>query len=439
MASVAVTLAIFSMVFPLLSALVFVAIKKEHKKIKNVIYLWQTLISFLAMLALSLFIGEGFSFSILFLNFNVTMMLYLVALAVTAANFLIMFYNIGHGYAGSMQYDIFLCLLLSGLIGGIFAVDLITNYVFLDIVLFSAGYLIFSIKDGVRAAYKFTFMNFLASILVLFSIILFSSYTGSFSIQPLSYAHGFEKLVMFGLVIGLLTKAGAVPFHLWVSSAYSESAIPVAALMAGAVNCVGLLTLSKIMPLLQVNGFLQVIGIATALYAAAVSMNQRTFRKKFAYWSVAETGFIIYALSLNNATALLGAMMLIITQIFAKPLLFLLAGLITEEHGLLKRVHNFAMFSLITGGFSISGIPITGGFLGKYLILVSAYLAGDYISIALLLLASFFLLVSFLSAYDRVSALKQENEPHFMTLLAILVLAVIVIMIGVVPILSGWI
>ena len=69
----------------------------------------------------------------------------------------------------------------------------------------------------------------------------------------------------------------------------------------------------------------------------------------------------------------------------------------------------------------------------------STYLAGDYISIALLLLASFFLLVSFLSAYDRVSALKQEDEPHFMTLLAILVFAVIVILIGAVPILSGWI
>ncbi len=439
MASVALTLVVLSIVFPLVSTLIFIAIRKEHKRVKNLIYFGQTFISLVIMAALLFFVGDGFSFDVVFLNFNVTLQFVLVAFAIVLANFLVMFYNIGHGYSGSIQYDIFMCVLLSSLIGGVFATDLITNYIFLDLTLFSAGYLIFSIKDGVRAAYKFTFMNFLASILILFSIIIFSSYTGGFSIQPLTSVYGFEKLVFFGLLVGILTKVGAVPFHLWVSSAYSESAVPVAAILSGAANCVGLLMLYKIMPILQVGDFLRIIGIATALYASIIAINQHGLRKRFAYFSVAETGFIIYAFSLGNPEAIAGGFILLITQIFAKPLLFLFAGLLTEEHGLIKKVHNFGLFGLITGSFSISGIPITGGFLGKYLILYSAYLARDYLSIALLLLASFFLLYSFLLSYGKVSALKQEREPHFTTLMSILILSIIVILIGLVPIITGWI
>jgi formate hydrogenlyase subunit 3/multisubunit Na+/H+ antiporter MnhD subunit len=253
----------------------------------------------------------------------------------------------------------------------------------------------------------------------------------------MTFAHGYEKLVLFGLLIGILTKVGAVPFHLWVSSAYSESAVPVAAILAGAANCVGLLMLYKIMPLMQINGFLQIVGILTALYASIVSVNQHTFRRRFAYFSIAETGFIIYAFSLGSPEAIAGGFILLITQIFVKPLLFLFSGLVTEEHGLLKKVHNFALFGLTIGSFSISGIPITGGFFGKYLILYSAYLAKDYLSIGLLLLSSFFLLLGFLSSYEKVSALKQEREPHFTTLLAILVLSVIIVLIGLVPLITG--
>ena len=437
MASLALTLVVLSIVFPLTSALIFVAIRREHKRLKNLIYAGQTLISLVIISALVFLVGEGFSFSVLFFNFNITPMLTLIALAIVLANFLVMFYNIGHGYSGSIEYDIFMCILLSSLIGGLFATDLISNYIFLDLTLFSAGYLIFSIKEGVKAAYKFTFMNFLASVLILFSMIIFSSYTGGFSIQPLTTVQGFEKLVFFGLVVGVLIKVGAVPFHLWVSSAYSDSPVPVAAILSGAANCVGLLMLYKIMPLLQLADFLRVIGIITALYASIVAINQHVFRKRFAYFSIAETGFIIYAFSLGSMEAIAGGFILLISQIFVKPLLFLFSGLITEEHGLIKKVHNVGLFGLITGSFSIAGIPITGGFLGKYLILYSAYIAHDYLSIALLLLASFFLLYSFLLSYSKISALKQERESHFTTLMSIIVLSIIVIVIGLVPILTG--
>jgi formate hydrogenlyase subunit 3/multisubunit Na+/H+ antiporter MnhD subunit len=191
------------------------------------------------------------------------------------------------------------------------------------------------------------------------------------------------------------------------------------------------------MPILQVGYFLQVIGIVTALYASIIAINQHALRKRFAYFSIAETGFIIYAFSLGNPEAIAGGFILLITQIFVKPVLFLFSGLLTEEHGLIKKVHNFGLFGLVTGSFSIAGIPITGGFLGKYLILYSAYLARDYLSIALLLLASFFLLYSFLLSYSKVSALKQEKEPHFTTLMSIMILSIIIILIGLVPILTG--
>jgi formate hydrogenlyase subunit 3/multisubunit Na+/H+ antiporter MnhD subunit len=437
MASLAIALVVFGIVFPLLSAGIFAAVKREHRGVKNLIYAVQTLISLIAMIILLFNLEGSFSFAIFFLTFNVTYLLVLVALAVVAANFLIMFYNIGHGYSGSITYDIFMCVLLSSLIGGVFASDLITNYIFLDLALFSAGYLIFSIKNGTRAAYQFTFMNFFASILILFSILLFSAYTGGFSIERLAVVHGYENLVIFGLLTGLLIKVGAVPFHLWVSSAYSESAVPVAAILAGAANCVGLLMLYKIMPIMSSTNFLAIIGVITAVYASIVSINQHTFKKRFAYFSIVETGFIIYAFSLGSPEAIAGGFILLITQIFVKPLLFLFSGLVTEEHGLLKKVHNFALFGLITGSFSISGIPITGGFFGKYLVLYSAYLARDYLSIALLLSASFFVLVSFLLSYEKISALKQEEEPHFTTLLAMLILSIIIVLIGLVPLITG--
>jgi NADH-quinone oxidoreductase subunit N len=439
MASLAIALVGFSIVFPLLSALIFILIRKEHKDIKNIIYAGQTLISLLAMAALFLFLGEGFDFNTAFLSFSVTSNLYFIALAIVSANFLVMFYNIGHGYAGSSKYDLFMCILLSSLIGTVFAKDLLTNYIFLDLTLFSAGYLIFSIKEGARAAYKFTFMNFLATLLILFSIIMYTSYTGGFEIQPIPFVQEYGKLILFGLLIGILTKVGAVPFHLWVSSVYSSAAIPVAAILSGSANAVALLTLYKIMPILQMNDFLRLIGILTALYASIVSINQHTFRKRYAYFSIAETGFIIYAFSLGNDIALMGAVILLITQIFVKPLLFLFSGLITEEHGVLKRVHNFALFGLSIGSFSIAGIPITGGFLGKYMILFAAYLVHDYLAIALMLIASFFLLLSFLNGYEKFATLKQKREPHFTTLLSILVLSILVILMGLVPILAGWI
>ncbi|RLJ08516.1 MAG: hypothetical protein DRP12_00340 [Candidatus Aenigmatarchaeota archaeon] len=421
-----VILSLLSIFFPLIFIPFFILLKRG----KTYFYVLQTCLHLGLLFSLYLVLQQvgGFELSFAVFHFSFRLDLFVFAFAIMFSNFLIMFYNIGHGYVSSALYDSFLCLLLSSLFGSVFASDLLTIFIFLDLTLFSAGYLIFSIREAVKAAYKYVFLNILASIFLLGGIFLYSSYLGTYEILPLPSDFG---IVSFFLLLGLFIKAGVFPFHLWVPDAYSKSPIPVACLLSGGAGAITLLSIYKLLPLILFPEVLRFFGMITALFASLIAIDPRlNLRKTFSYFCIAETGFVIYALGLNSSMAIFGAFILVLTQTFAKSLLFSFAGLITEEHGVLPRHYSWALFGLLVGGFSVSGLPITGGFVGKFAIISAAYQTGSILGLVLFPLSSFFLVLALLKVYERFSQLKRIRKAHYTTLLSILMFSLINIIIG---------
>ena len=444
MANLEIILTLLSVAFPLFFIPVFIAMRKADAKVRNMLYVVQTC-THLIIILLLVFTGMpllpfGVSF---WLNFQVSTLTLGIIGAIAASNFLVLLYNYGHGYSRSAWYDTFLCILLSGLIGAVLSADIVTSYVFMDIVLFSAGYLIYSLHalpqvpgrsprrkkvlygEAIKAAYKYIFMNLFGSFFILFSVVLYSS--------PGSSA----TLMAAGFLIGLLIKAGAVPFHFWVPTVYSEAPIPVTALLAGSANAVVLFTLYKFLPILSAGAFLQSIGLLTAVTGAVLSIGQRNIRKTFSYFSVAETGFALYALGLGTPAALTGFLFLIITQIFSKTVLFEFAGLVTEHDSVLIKHYGLALFALLIGGFSIIGIPPTGGFIGKYMMLSAAVHLSGIVPAALLLFSGFLMCFSLLRVYKHLSVFEGKLKPHYTILDSLFFMSAMIVVIGIIPFLGG--
>lgn len=402
-------------IWPLIFIPLFLAFKRFPSKFKNGLYFVASLTYVLIVSYGTLFINMQVAFS--FLEFSLQSEFYAILIAISFSALLLTAYNIGHGYTSSVIYDSFFYILLSGLAGSILSANLLTSYVFLELMLFSASYLIFSIKGAVKAAYKYTFMNMVGTMLLLLALILYSSGQGS-------------QFMGLSLLVGLMIKCGLIPLHIWVADAYARSPIPIAIMLATGVNAAALLTLYKFSPLLDLNA-LGVVGLLTALIASFVCIDQRLkMRKTFAYFSIAETGFVVYGISLSSPIAVQGFLILLLTQMFAKSILFQFSGLVTEVSGLIRAHHNIALFSFFVAIFSICGIPLTGGFIGKVLIVLATLKSGNVLAAALFTISSLFLVIGALRAYKRFAQLKPTRIAYSSSLTAMLLSSVVTIVIG---------
>ena len=285
--------------------------------------------------------------------------------------------------------------------------DLFTLYVALELLTFAAVPLV--CLDGraetIQAALRYLLFALLGSILYLVgTALLYGSYA-TLDIVLLSQRVRMETATLVAAVlmtVGLLAKTALFPLHLWLPPAHagapaSASAVLSAVVVKGSFFLVVRLWFGVMPGMLGFAGaqLIGALGAGAIIFGSVVALQQKRLKLLIAYSTVAQIGylFLMFPLAfdpvsaqLKSGGALTGGMLLAMSHATAKAAMFMAAGLIyaglghdrVAEFGGVARALPMTMFAFAIGGVCLIGLPPSGGFLAKWLLLDAAVASGQW-------------------------------------------------------------
>ena len=361
--------------------------------------------------------------------------------------------------------------LLLAIWGGLNAVflggDLFNLYVALELLTFAAVPLVS--LDGraetLKAALRYLLFALLGSILYLLGGVLFYGAYGTLDIVMLSGRVQAEPVTWAAIALmtaGLLAKAALYPFHLWLPPAHAGAPAPASAILSGLVVKAPFFLVVRlwfdVMPELPQQAAAQILGTLGAmaiLFGSVVALRQVRLKLLIAYSTVAQIGylFLMFPLAIKPVTghpwstfAWTGGVVQAISHAVAKAAMFMAAGLIAEAigHDRIARLAGIGRALPITvlafglGGLSLMGLPPSGGFVAKAMLLRAAVAEGQWwwavvVLTGGLLAAGYVFLVLARSLADPVEPLRLSTTISPSRQVVVLVLALCAVLLGLVP------
>jgi NADH-quinone oxidoreductase subunit N len=337
----------------------------------------------------------------------------------------------------------FLTLLLFSVLGGMIlmsANSFLTVYMGLELLSLCLYAMVALNRDSAastEAAMKYFVLGALASGLLLYGMSMIYGATGTLSITEVAKAIGSgssdKTILVFGLVFtvcGVAFKLGVAPFHMWIPDVYHGAPTAVTLVIGTAPK---LAAFAMAMRLL-VNGMLdlaadwqQMLAIMAVISMAignVTAIAQTNLKRMLAYSTISHMGFLLLGLVsgvvggnwFNAADAYSASMFYVIVYVlmtlgaFGMLLFLSRAGFECERledmKGLNRRSPWYAFLMLILM-FSLAGLPPTGGFFAKYVVLSAAVSAGQVwlavVAVLFSLIGAFF--------YLRIVKLMYFDEP----------------------------
>jgi len=352
-------------------------------------------------------------------------------------------------YKDSPAQDEFYILLLLATIGMMVvasSIDLLTLWIGFELASISTYAMAAFDKEkrNLEAAMKYFIFGSVSSAMMLFGFSILYGLTGSTRIAEVA-ASSMEMMGPAALVALLFVVAGfgfkmaLVPFHMWAPDTYEGSPTIVTAFLAAGSKKMGFVAAFKVIFIalvaLRLEWFMAfaVLVAITMTLGNVVAIWQKSVKRMLAYSSVAYAGYIAIAFvvvgAVNNGGFDLGvaqngiaaSLMLILGHAFSKTGAFIAVAVVgymalregrnnpddIEHYAGLGRRAPITAFCMLVFLFSLSGIPPTAGFVGKFLVWGSAMDSG------LVWLAVLFALNSALSLYYylRVIMYMYMKEP----------------------------
>lgn len=233
-------------------------------------------------------------------------------------------------------------------------------------------------------------------------------------------------LALYAFGIG---KAALMPFHRWLPSAM-VAPTPVSALLhAVAVVKAGVFTMLKVGVYIFGIDFLAETGASewlmwlaafSILAASIVAMTKDNLKARLAYSTVSQLSYITLGMALATSMGVLGGGMHIAMHAMGKITLFMCAGSIyvavhkteiSQMNGL-GRVMPITYGAFLIGALSIIGLPPLGGSWSKWLLVMGAADAGQWVMIAVLMISSLLNVVYLLSIVGRGVFLPNPEIPE---------------------------
>jgi NADH-quinone oxidoreductase subunit N len=323
--------------------------------------------------------------------------------------------------------------------------DLLTLFVALE-VLSLPLYLLCALARRKRimsqeAAVKYFLLGAFASAFTLFGIALLYGFAGSVSyariaavvegnvstVDPaLANTMGNDALLLIGaamVVMGLLFKVGAVPFHMWTPDVYQGAPTPVTGFMAAATKVAAfgalLRLLYVVLPGLRWDWrpVMWAVAIVTMLGGAIVAITQTDIKRLLAYSSIAHAGFILAGVIAMNPAGISSVLFYLAAYSFVTLGAFAVVTLVRDAGGEATHLSKWAGLGrrspLVAAVFAVfllafAGIPLTSGFAGKFAVFKAAAEGGAtplvVIGVISSAIAAFF--------YIRVIVLMFFSEPR---------------------------
>ncbi|HEY3436796.1 MAG TPA: NADH-quinone oxidoreductase subunit NuoN [Actinotalea sp.] len=313
---------------------------------------------------------------------------------------------------GLAQTEVFPLVLFA--LGGMMifpaAGDLLTLFVALE-VLSLPLYLLSGLARRRRllsqeASMKYFLLGAFASAFLLFGIALIYGFAGSVRLSEISAAVGtvigLDPLLLGGLVlvlIGLLFKVGAVPFHSWTPDVYQGAPTPITGFMGACTKIAAFGALLRItyvvIPPLRwdIMPLLWGVAVITMVVGTVVAIVQTDVKRMLAYSSIAHAGFILVGVVALTQTGVSGVIFYLLAYGLATIGAFAVVSQVREVTagpdpvvvGEATHLSQWAGLGqrhpLLAGAFalfllSFAGIPLTAGFMGKFAVFSAAVQGG---------------------------------------------------------------
>ncbi|MDQ6662311.1 MAG: NADH-quinone oxidoreductase subunit M, partial [Chloroflexota bacterium] len=297
------------------------------------------------------------------------------------------------------NYMAFMLLLSSGIIGVFLSTNLFLFYIFWEVMLIPAYFLVGSWggERRIYAAFKFVLYTSVGSLLMLAGIIAVGYYHqlavgGAYTLELGTLLNGklpvaTQTWLFLAFAAAFAVKVPLVPFHSWLPDTYSEAPTPVTAMLAGAMSKAGAYGFLRfglqlfpdathtLAPLFNV---LAVIGI---LYCALLALVQTDLKRLLGYSSISHLGVIMLGMFALNTQGIEGSVLQMVNHGITTAALFLIVGFIEvrtgtrnirELGGMAFRVPVLATVMLIVALSSL-GLPGLNSFAGEFLALLGAF------------------------------------------------------------------
>jgi NADH-quinone oxidoreductase subunit N len=429
---------------------------------------WLALIGFVAAGAASLALMDqhGFGFHNMIALDSYAQVLGLVAITAGAFTVLTSLHYIRDRGIGRSEYYALLLFSVSGMVLMAAANNLIIVFVALELLSIPLYVLAGFARPNLQseeAAIKYFLLGAFASGFLLFGVALMYGALGTTDLSKIaallqSAQVGASPLLLLGaafVLVGLGFKVAAVPFHMWTPDVYEGAPTPITGFMSVGAKAAGFAALLRVfsysLGAIQADWvtLVAIISAVTMIVGNIIAISQTNLKRMLAYSSIAHAGYILIGVASGNQTGVAGALFYLIaytfTNVGAFAILTAMAKQTSEDQtfpsyrGLYRRSPGLALMMMVFM-LSLTGIPLTGGFIGKYYLFLSAIQAQLYwlavIGVLTSLVSAYFYLRVIVDMFMRDGEPGREVTPVSYRPLnfTVNVSALIVIVLGILPV-----
>ncbi len=291
--------------------------------------------------------------------------------------------------------------------------DLFNLYVTLELLGFAAASLtaLGGSAAALTGAIRYLFVSVLGSVSYLFGVALIYHACGTVDIALVGACMVDAPLpavqtAVGAMIAGLLLKTALFPFHFWLPPAHGSAPPPVSAVLSALVVKGSFYLILRLW--LDVLGgndgsepwlaeLLGVLGAVAVIWGSLLALRQERLKLLVAYSTVAQIGYFFMAFPLavaGGAAAWTGALYLVLSHALAKAAMFLSAGSLMRfgGHDRIADLDNavprlpLTLTAFTLAGVSIMGLPPSGGFIGKWMLLEAAFRQERFVLAAVILL-----------------------------------------------------
>ncbi|MBW7932973.1 MAG: oxidoreductase [Gemmatimonadaceae bacterium] len=257
------------------------------------------------------------------------------------------------------------------------------------------------------------------------------------------------------LIAGFGTKAGLVPFHVWLPDAHGEAPAPVSVLLSGVMIKVALYALARTISIFfpgipQLAVFAVGLGCVTMVVGVVLALTQDDLKRLLAYSSVSQMGYVLAGVALGTYLGCYGGLFHVLNHAIVKSLLFMGAGAVVyatgtrrvSELGGLARRMPVTSACFLVGALAIAGFPPFNGFMSKLTIFLALARAGLWWAAVIAVVTSLLTMVALVRPVYRAfwaapegdaAPLAQVHEVPVALRVPMITLAALCLLLGVAP------
>lgn len=309
-----------------------------------------------------------------------------------------------------------------------------------------------------EASLKYFLMGAFSTGFLLFGITLIYGATGSFDIDTIQ-KYLVENITTVSplfypgvilILIGLCFKVGAAPFHFWTPDVYEGSPSLITAFMSTVVKTAGFAAFLRLFsgafePLHDFwSPVLTAIVVLTLFIGNITALYQKNFKRMLAYSSISHAGYLLFSLVVLSENSANNVLVYATAYTFASIIAFAVLILVKQKTGSdnfdgfngLGKKNPLTAFALTVAMLSLAGIPLTAGFMGKYLMFMNVM--GNY-QIILVVIAILNALVGFYYYFRVIVAMYFKEgaelalDVPFQYKVVMIVSVVVTLLLGVYP------